>query len=389
MKIRLCIIQMHFTDLVPFLREYNCVTNISKSKIFDRIVIAAADVPENSVLKDWAKSWGVEVCFGSVLDVHDRISGIIEETGARTILRVLPQWFFLDINLINKMVAKIEEQEADYILLPRDYDIRFAGDLFSKKFFIQIALLFEQYPTLKEKYSFNPWGLADLKPEIIDVKIIEYTKTPSYTHKAFKVFKTRYNKVWPEHWDNADMPQFPYSLASNYIKNQECRALDIACGFGTGTFSLINSGASEVIGVDVSDNAIKHCQRKFLGVEKLSFVKGDALSQDFSQKPFDLVVTIHTMEHIIDDNQFLTKLKSWMKKNAIIVLEVPLLMKYPFKDSEEPYGDAHIREYYTNDLIELFSSFFKVKDAYGVCRGFYTELDKARNAVLLVGENSL
>ena len=47
------------------------------------------------------------------------------------------------------------------------------------------------------------------------------------------------------------------------------------------------------------------------------------------------------------------------------------------------------REYYTNDLIELFSSFFKVKDAYWVCRGFYTELEKARSAVLLVGENSL
>ena len=95
------------------------------------------------------------------------------------------------------------------------------------------------------------------------------------------------------------------------------------------------------------------------------------------------------MEHIIDDNKFLKNLQKWMKEDALIVLEVPLLMKYPFFESNEPYGDGHIREYYTNDLIDLFSSYFRVKKTYGVCRGFYTELEMARNAVLLVGENSL
>ena len=133
---------------------------------------------------------------------------------------------------------------------------------------------------------------------------------------------------------------------------------------------------------------LQHCKAKYNGIENLSFITGDGLKIDFSDS-FDIIVTIHTMEHIIDDRMFLKNLQKWMKKNAIIILEVPLLMKYPFINSNEPYGDDHIREYYTNDLIELFSSYFKVKDAYGVSRGFYTELEMARNAVLLVGENSL
>ena len=62
-------------------------------------------------------------------------------------------------------------------------------------------------------------------------------------------------------------------------------------------------------------------------------------------------------------------------------------MKYPFAESAEPYGDGHIREYETNELVNLFSKYFKLLDSYGVSRGFYTEKENARNAILVTGEN--
>jgi hypothetical protein len=64
-------------------------------------------------------------------------------------------------------------------------------------------------------------------------------------------------------------------------------------------------------------------------------------------------------------------------------------MKYPFAESAEPYGDAHIREYEVDALIAQFKNYFELIDAYGVSRGFYTKISNARNAVLVVGQNNL
>ena len=93
------------------------------------------------------------------------------------------------------------------------------------------------------------------------------------------------------------------------------------------------------------------------------------------------------MEHVIDDNLFLEKHKFWLKPNSKILLEVPLLMKYPFAESAEPYGDAHIREYEVDPLIEQFKNYFELIDAYGVNRGFYSNISNARNAILLLGKS--
>ena len=389
MKKRICIFQMHYTDITEHLIKYNAVDKIIESSIFDEVVIVAADIDENQCLIDWAKRWKIEIQFGSINNVTSRMKSVINEYSSQVAIRLLPQWYFIDIELISNMVHLMEEETADYILLPRNFDIRFGGDVFSNKFINSLDQLFEGNELLADKYQFNPWGYADLHFDELELKIVEFKDVPVYSDNEFQKFKAQYNLVWPEHWDTAQSPQFPYNLASKYIIKESSRVLDIACGFGAGSKTLLDNGAKEVIGVDVSEESIKHCREKYNDVKNLSFIKGDGLKIDFSDSPFDIIATIHTMEHIIDDKIFLSNLQKWMNKNAIIVLEVPLLMKYPFIDSDEPYGEAHIREYYTNDLIELFSNYFQIKAAYGVCRGYYTKLKMARNAVLLVGENSL
>jgi len=388
MNKRICIIQMHYTDITKKLLSYNSVERIVKSNIFDDIVIAAADISKNKCLIEYSKKYNIEIRFGSVTNVTKRIKDIVKEFSANTVLRILPQWFFIDINLISKMVDILEKSGGDYILLPRNFDIRFGGDLFSNKFIISLDKKFDRKEFESKDFAFNPWGYAEKNMGDLDLNIIHFKDIPIYNRQKFKEFKILYNSIWPEHWDNADSPKFPYKIANKYIK-KETKALDIACGFGAGCISLVDGGAGEVIGVDSSEHVINHCKSKYQNKGNLSFLKGDALKIDFKEFSFDLIVSIHTMEHIIDDNLFLKNLKRWMKKNAKIVLEVPLLMKYPFKYSNEPYSDFHIREYNSEDLIDMFSSHFKILEAYGVCRGYYVELDKARNAVLLIGERLL
>lgn len=388
MNKRVCIIQMHYTDITEYLFSYNSVEKILSSNIFDDVVIAAADIPKNECLKDYKKKWDIEIRFGSIKNVTNRIKEIVDEFSAKTVLRILPQWFFIDTNLILKMVDFLEKNEGDYILLPRDFDIRFGGDIFSNNFINTLDKIFNKKKFQSKDYMFNPWGYAEKNMRDLELNIIHFKDVPTYDNQKFKKFKLIYNQIWPDKWDTGNSPQFPYQMAKKYINQNETKVLDIACGFGAGSKNLVDNGARSVIGVDISEDVINHCNYNYRNIDNLSFLKGDAFKIDLDKSSFDLIVSIHTMEHIHDDDLFLQNLKSWMKKKAKIVLEVPLLMRYPFKYSNEPYSNAHIREYNTEDLITLFSSYFKILESYGVCRGHYVDLDRARNAVLLIGENS-
>ncbi len=388
MKKRACFIQMHYTDITDNLKRFNPLKKIKSSKLFDEVVIAAADIEENKVLEEWAAFWQVKIRYGDKENVLSRFLKIAEELSVSTILRIIPTWYFLDLDYVKTLILELESRDSDYINVPRDYDFRFSGDVFSASFLGKLNSFFSNS---KKDYSyakFNPWGFIDTHGDLRSFKIFNINRTPIYSHEKFIKFKRIYNRVWPEHWDKADRPQMSYSIVKQYISGKTSRVLDVACGYGAGTKEILDAGAYEVVGADVSSKIVTYCNNKFEDEKKLSFVKLDGEQFDFSENPYDIIVSIHTMEHIRNEQLFLNNIKKSLKKNGIVILEVPLLMKYPFADSEEPYGDAHIREYHPTALVSLFSRYFQLMDTYGMSRGFYVGLEKARNAALLIGSNS-
>ena len=64
---------MHHSDADEKLLETSVVPRVLESRLFDHVVLAVADVPENDVLERWAKHWGVEVFRGAERDVARRI----------------------------------------------------------------------------------------------------------------------------------------------------------------------------------------------------------------------------------------------------------------------------------------------------------------------------
>ena len=51
--IKICVLQFHYTDLMPLIKEHHCIDKLKKSGIFDHIVLAAADIQENECLKEY------------------------------------------------------------------------------------------------------------------------------------------------------------------------------------------------------------------------------------------------------------------------------------------------------------------------------------------------
>lgn len=122
------------------------------------------------------------------------------------------------------------------------------------------------------------------------------------------------------------------------------RILDIACGEGYGSALLARWGAREVVGADISTEAIEAAQLHFSHPE-VRFLQGDAeqaatLLRD--EPPFDLVVSFETVEHVADPTALLTGLRRLCAPGGTIVLSCPNDPAALPPDAVNPY---HLRTY--------------------------------------------
>ena len=376
---RLCVFQMHHTDADEKLLATSAVPRVVESGLFDRVVLAVADVPENDVLDRWAKHWGVEVFRGAERDVARRILDCARANDARVIARALVWWFFMDLDLVEAQLRTLEESDADTVDLPRDFDVRFGANVFRRSFLERTVALLDRDEALRRELEMNPWSLADVRPEEFVVRM--HDDVPVLDRAAFDELRARMRAVWPDRWDGAGTSLFPYRLAVRHLAESGGEALDVACGLGAGTALLARAG--RVVGVDTSAEAIERAaERCGEGVE---LVMGDALELDFPANRFDVAISVHTMEHVADDRRFLERIARWLKPGGRLVLEVPFRMRYPFRDVEEPLSPDHVREYDAAGLLELVRERFTVVATFGASRGAYLSLERARNAGLIIG----
>ena len=100
--------------------------------------------------------------------------------------------------------------------------------------------------------------------------------------------------------------------------------LDIACGEGYGSWLLREWGASEVVGVDVSDEAIAAANTQFAR-EGVRFLLSDAsrVCDLLGEERFDLIVCFETIEHVPDPASLLRAIRLLASPEAIILVSCP------------------------------------------------------------------
>lgn len=138
-----------------------------------------------------------------------------------------------------------------------------------------------------------------------------------------------------------------YSFARPYCSNK--RVLDIACGEGYGSHLLARWGAAEVVGVDVSPEALQAANAHFSG-ERVSFVQseGESLLDKFEVESFDLIVSFETIEHVSDPVTFLGNLKRLVRPGGFIAISCPNDWWYfPTEEEKNPY---HLRKYHFDEF---------------------------------------
>lgn len=139
-----------------------------------------------------------------------------------------------------------------------------------------------------------------------------------------------------------------YLSAKKFINGK--KVLDAACGEGYGSFLMKQWGASEVIGIDISEDALNVAQKKFAG-KGVSFINHTVEVLPFEDNSFDVVVSYETIEHLDCPEKFLAELRRVAKNDGTILVSCPN-DPYYYKNEhiENPY---HKRKFTWFDFSEL------------------------------------
>lgn len=149
-----------------------------------------------------------------------------------------------------------------------------------------------------------------------------------------------------------------YNAIRSIVQNKE--VLDIACGEGYGS-QLISQVATRVIGVDISDEAVRHAEGKYER-PNLSFKQGSASKIPLEAGSVDVVVSFETIEHHDLHEEMMLEIKRVLKPNGVLIMSSPDKINYN-KTLSEP-NKYHVKELDFSEFESLVNKHFAHADFY-------------------------
>jgi SAM-dependent methyltransferase len=95
--------------------------------------------------------------------------------------------------------------------------------------------------------------------------------------------------------------------------------LDVGTSTGTNLRLLNDLGYRDVVGLDLSDAAIRYCFEKQLGTVR----KGDACALPFADRSFGFVFATDIIEHVTDDHRALAEIHRVLRPGGSALITVP------------------------------------------------------------------
>lgn len=131
--------------------------------------------------------------------------------------------------------------------------------------------------------------------------------------------------------------------------------LDIACGEGYGS-NILSSYAKNVVGIDISDEAINHAKKKYKK-HNLQFKQGSATFIDLPDTSIDIIISFETIEHLKEHDEMLQQFKKVLKRDGILIISSP--DKKNYSDKPGYANPFHLKELYKNEFEILIKKYFE------------------------------
>lgn len=159
-------------------------------------------------------------------------------------------------------------------------------------------------------------------------------------------------EIWYEHFHR-------YVFARGLVTGR--KVLDAACGEGYGS-ALLATEALSVTGVDLSAEAIRHAQSRYVA-GNLEFVAGDCVQLPFEDAEFDTVVSFETLEHLEDHHGLMAEFRRVLKPEGFLLLSTP--DKAVYTDQQQNENEFHLRELYRNEFEALCQNYYPACRLWG------------------------
>jgi len=146
-----------------------------------------------------------------------------------------------------------------------------------------------------------------------------------------------------------------YRFASTYVKNKA--VLDIACGSGYGSRLLTEAGASQYVGVDISEESIRYATQEYNSVNT-SFLIGD-ICNFRSTDSYGIIVCFETIEHVSCIHSALDNLYSMLNSDGMLIISSPnriVTSPRARNISDKPANKYHVQEFTPNELESILNN---------------------------------
>jgi 2-polyprenyl-3-methyl-5-hydroxy-6-metoxy-1,4-benzoquinol methylase len=143
-----------------------------------------------------------------------------------------------------------------------------------------------------------------------------------------------------------------YAFAMEYVNGKN--VLDIASGEGYGS-NLLASVAREVVGVDISQEAINFASQKYTS-SNLIFKVGSADLIPLPDNAVDIVVSFETLEHHDKHEEMMSEIHRVLKPDGLLIMSTPDKSLYHRRDPNNIY---HVKELNFEEFKHLIEKTFK------------------------------
>jgi len=126
-------------------------------------------------------------------------------------------------------------------------------------------------------------------------------------------------EVWLPPWTIREH-QARYRYARQFVV--DCDVIDCACGSGESSDIFREAGARSVIGIDINDASIKAAAARY-SRPGLRFAAGDGVALPVEDCSCDVLVSLETIEHIVDDRHFIREIARVLRPGGLLICSTP------------------------------------------------------------------
>jgi len=147
-----------------------------------------------------------------------------------------------------------------------------------------------------------------------------------------------------------------YKFSLSFVVGK--KVLDYGCGSGYGT-AFISDSCQQIIGIDVSTEAIAHASSHFRA-PNLSYMlieRAEVAPLPFPDSSFDVVLSFQVIEHIEDVSAYLREMDRVLAPGGLVIIATPDRSTRLFS-FQKPWNIWHQREYTQKQLQGTLSEYF-------------------------------